>query len=165
MLILSKPSRIMLNQVQIPTYADYESDVKSVADLKEKLIRKILTQAALQISTLGNELKLDDKLCEQIFSTVKYTIVYETDLLHNRHLDQMILCSFYAVCKTSQVNIKFIDIKVKYEECSQHNKTMHQELIWNVEHNGSAKIDIIKFYNSLFVPRLKLYITSLKDHM
>jgi hypothetical protein len=153
----------MLGQVHILTNIDYETDVKSIADSKEKLIRKILTQAAVQISTLGSELKLDDRLCEQVFSTVKYIIIYEADLLHNHHLDQMILCSFYAVCKTSQNNIKFIDIKVKYEECSQHNKSMHQELIWNVEHNGSAKLDIIKFYNSVFVPKLKLYITSLKD--
>lgn len=112
---------------------------------------------------MGSELKLEDRLCEQVFSTVKYIIVEEADLLYGRHLDQMILCGFYAVCKTNQLNIKFIDIKMKYEECSQYNKAMHQDLIWNVD-CGSAKQDIIKFYNAVFVPKLKVFITSLKDH-
>lgn len=74
----------------------------------------------------------------------------------------MILCSMYVICRTSQIDIKFIDIKTKYEECSQYNKAMHAEIICNVWVHDSTKVDIIKFYNTVFVPKLKIYITVLK---
>jgi hypothetical protein len=95
---------------------------------------------------------------------VKYIIAGQPELMFNRHLDQMVLCAMYAICKTNQIDAKFNDIKVKYEECSLYNKVMHQDIICGVYAGGeAAKVDIIRFYNTLFISKLKVYITSLKD--
>lgn len=70
----------------------------------------------------------------------------------------------YAICKTNQIDAKFNDIKLKYEECSLYNKAMHQDIICGVYISDNiAKVDIIKFYNTVFISKLKIFITSLKD--
>lgn len=75
----------------------------------------------------------------------------------------MIICSIYANCRASQVDIKFNDIKTKYEEVNTNNKPFHDEIICKVYLNDQ-RVDIIKFYNSVFIGMMRTFITSVKDN-
>jgi len=47
----------------IALYSDFETEAKHLSEPKDRLLKKILTQATQQISSLGSELKLEDRLC------------------------------------------------------------------------------------------------------
>lgn len=56
---------------------------------------------------LADFLKINDKLMETIWVTLKYILANETDLLINKHIDTIILCCFYSVTKIFKNPIKF----------------------------------------------------------
>ena len=56
---------------------------------------------------------------------MKEVILNHIELLENRHIDQLIICSIYANCKLNQIDVKFNEIKEKYLELNQHNKQFH----------------------------------------
>lgn len=63
---------------------------------------------------------------------MKHLLVHLIELLHHRHIDQMVICSIYANCKASHVELKFQEIKEKYEEVNSNNKAMHDEIMHRV---------------------------------
>jgi len=74
----------------------------------------VLTYTALEIKKISELLKLDEKIAEQIWSTMKYILSSETSLLIDRHLSQLILCTIYGVCKCMGNPLKFQEITQKY---------------------------------------------------
>jgi len=50
----------------------------------------------------------------------------------NKHLDQMIMCAIFANCKKEKIDIKFSEIIETYIELNQHNKEMHDGLIYKI---------------------------------
>ena len=54
------------------------------------------------------------------------------DIIENRHLDQLIICSFYVNCRVAHIDVKFNEIKEKYEETNPYNKGIHDDLIFKV---------------------------------
>ena len=58
---------------------------------------------------------LNDNIKEKIWECMKHCLSVETDLLIDRHIDQIILCSIYAVCKMdTQIQITFNKIINQY---------------------------------------------------
>lgn len=51
---------------------------------------------------------------------VSHVVTDHTGLLYGRHLDQVILCALYGVCKVNQLkNITFKDIITHYKKQAQ----------------------------------------------
>lgn len=70
----------------------------------------------------------------------------ETELLVDRHLDQMVLCSIYSICKLNQLpNSQFNNIITKYTEVKGDPKSSDNYLKVKLENDIEG--DIIKFYN------------------
>lgn len=78
------------------------------------IFKRILSQCAYQIFQMVNVLNLNEPLSEYIWSIMKYVFTCEPRLLVDRHMDQLILCNVYAVCKVFQIPIKFQDIINKF---------------------------------------------------
>lgn len=74
----------------------------------------------------------------------------------------MIICSVYANCRAAQIDLKFNEIKVKYEEVNFNNKPLHDDIICKV-HLEDQRVDIIKFYNSAFIVHMRAFVTGLKE--
>lgn len=72
-----------------------------------------MSHCGYQIFQIFNILNLEESLSEFVWATMKYIFVCEPQLILNRHMDQLILCSFYAVCKFFQIQIKFQEIIIK----------------------------------------------------
>lgn len=63
----------------------------------------------------------------------------------------MLICSIYIHCKKEDIDMKFIEIKDKYETTNPNNKSLHEEIICRVDMGpGVEPLDIIKFYNKVF---------------
>lgn len=81
---------------------------------------------------MQQQLNLPDKISEGVWSCLKHIISNETDLLMNRHLDQLILSSVYSVSKVFQQQLKFQEIIGKYEQLWGNQKLLVKDIIYNV---------------------------------
>lgn len=75
---------------------------------------------------MARTLHLDDRMAEGVFDTMKEILISHIDMVQNRHLDQLIICSFYVNCRVAQIDVKFNEIKEKYEEANPYNKSLHE---------------------------------------
>ena len=56
----------------------------------------------------------------QVYTMVSHVVSEHTSLLYGRHLDQVILCALYGVCKVNQLkHITFKDIITHYKKQAQ----------------------------------------------
>ncbi len=72
--------------------------------------------AGLRLRDLCDRLNInDDDLRRKIWTSLEYALKSHTDLMRDRHLDQIIMCSCYAICKvTKQSNVSFQEIMKCY---------------------------------------------------
>jgi len=100
---------------------------------------------------------------------MKKCLSLETFLMFDRHLDQIVLCSIYSVCKiqVSKIGraIKFNDIIKKYKDL-QHQLTgasmnIFTSMYTNVLLEGGKSGTIIEFYNKIYIQTMKTYIMGL----
>ena len=61
--------------------------------------KRVLHLAAQKILDLTQVLAITDDVKEKIWTITKSLLSIETHLLTNRHLDQLIMCTIYGVCK------------------------------------------------------------------
>jgi len=48
---------------------------------------------------LCDRLEVDTELCSQIWTCFEHCLMQHTDLMKDRHLDQLIMCSVYVMAK------------------------------------------------------------------
>ncbi|CAG9322649.1 unnamed protein product [Blepharisma stoltei] len=113
--------------------------------------RRFLSQAAQKILDLTNAINAPEHVKEKIWSSLKYLLSEKTEILINRHLDQLILCTIYGVCKLSECPMNFKTLMEKYS--SFYNE---EEGLFNHVYIDTGRYeDIIKFYNKIYIPSMK----------
>lgn len=117
--------------------------------------RRFLNQAAQRIVEITNGINLSEVTKEQVWSSFKYLMSEKTEILINRHLDQIILCAIYGVCKITNP----ISFKILMEKHSQFYQE-EENLFKHVYISPGRTEDIIKFYNTVFIPSMKDYLKS-----
>lgn len=75
-----------------------------------KFFYRVLRQAATQMYHLASGLRLKEEVIEEIWSLIKFVFTEKLYILHFRHMDQIIFCSIYVICKIFKHNIKFQEI-------------------------------------------------------
>ncbi|RHY33706.1 hypothetical protein DYB25_008548 [Aphanomyces astaci] len=139
--------------------------LKSAAIL-QLFFRKVLALAANRILALGQHLQLDAPLLNQVWTTVKECIsAHHSSLLRNRHLDHMILCALYGVCKVNHVvpEVTFKRVLDGYKRVypTVSKASIVREIPLDTP---TAKGDVIKFYNRCFIPTLKAFLLQFQLH-
>ena len=127
--------------------------------------------SARRLADLCDRLHLPPALTRQAYDVVQHALYDRTSLLYNRHLDQILLCATYRVCKVNRGGllrgrlVKFTDVTHQYEKQPQ----CREEVFWTVilsqtdpELQPRRIGDIIEFYNETFVPEMKTFILALK---
>lgn len=61
--------------------------------------RKFYLLAHLRMKHLVKSLGLNDELLRKIWTMFENSIIEQTDLMKDRHLDQIWMCSIYVLCK------------------------------------------------------------------
>ncbi len=61
--------------------------------------RKVYNLAHLRIADLCKSLQIQVELKRKIWTTFEYVLKSQTDMMKDRHLDQMIMCSMFITCK------------------------------------------------------------------
>uniref|UniRef100_A0A8C5JQI6 Retinoblastoma-associated protein n=1 Tax=Junco hyemalis TaxID=40217 RepID=A0A8C5JQI6_JUNHY len=89
-----------------------------------------------------------------IWTLFQHTLQNEYELMRDRHLDQIMMCSMYGICKVKNVDLRFKMIVSAYKElCNTNQETFKRVLIREEQYDS-----IIVFYNLVFMQRLKTNI-------
>ncbi|ONK72119.1 uncharacterized protein A4U43_C04F15940 [Asparagus officinalis] len=128
---------------------------------------KIVKLAAIRIRSLSERLQLSQQILERIYSLIQRILSQRTALFFNRHIDQLILCCFYGVAKISQLSLTFKEIIYHYRKQPQCKSQVFRSVFvsWpSTSRNGKVgqdHIDIITFYNEIFIPTVKPLLVEL----
>jgi hypothetical protein len=100
---------------------------------------------------------------ESIWRVVYHILSTRRDLMLNRHLDQIIMSSMYAICKVGKMGISFRHIISNYRYICEGTRGMSPvdigKILYKVqlEHEGETG-DIVRFYNHIYIPAVKEFI-------
>ncbi|XP_056005611.1 retinoblastoma-associated protein-like isoform X2 [Ostrea edulis] len=117
-------------------------------------LNKVCRLGFHRLEQLNSLLAVPKDLQHKIWTCFEYCITKRTGLLKNRHLDQLMLCSVYAICKVAEKEIKFKTIIRTYSELPDASPNVYRHaLIKGCEYDS-----IIGFYNQVFMHNMKNYI-------
>ncbi|KAK8301440.1 hypothetical protein V6Z11_D04G019700 [Gossypium hirsutum] len=122
---------------------------------------KINKLAAVRINGMVERLQLSQQIRESVYSLFQKILNQRTSLFFNRHIDQIILCCFYVVAKISQLRLTFKEIICNYRKQPQCKPQVFQSVFVDRSsarrngRTGQDNVDIIAFYNEIFVPSIK----------
>lgn len=128
---------------------------------------KILKLAAVRINGMVERLQLSQQIRESVYCLVQQILSQRTSLFFNRHIDQIILCCFYGVAKISQLNLTFREIIYNYRKQPQCKPQVFRSVFvdWSTAsrngRTGQEHVDIITFYNEIFIPSVKPLLVEL----
>nr|DBA32982.1 TPA: hypothetical protein GDO54_000720 [Pyxicephalus adspersus] len=114
--------------------------------------KKVYFLAYVRLKSLCSSLLSDHPELEQIIWTLfQHTLQHEYELMRDRHLDQIMMCSMYGICKAKNIDLRFKTIVTAYKQLTNTNQeTFKHVLIREGKHDS-----IIVFYNLVFMQKLK----------
>lgn len=94
--------------------------------------RKVYHLAHLRLDTLCQSLQVsDEEVKRRIWTCLEWVIRTHTDLMKDRHLDQIIMCSLYIICKVSgkAYDKNFTDIMKHYRNQPQAQSHVYRSVL------------------------------------
>ncbi|NWI05019.1 RBL1 protein, partial [Tichodroma muraria] len=148
--------------------------------------RKVYHLASVRLRDLCLKLDVSNDLRRKIWTCFEFTLVHCTDLMKDRHLDQLLLCAFYIMAKVTKEERTFQDIMKSYRNQPQANSHVYRSVLLRntydvpVDKNANPdkemtegdssgrsaaenlneseeRGDLIKFYNVVYVGRVKSF--------
>lgn len=121
--------------------------------------RKFYSLAVVRINDLCTRLRLtDEELKRKIWTCLEYSIMHQTQLMKDRHLDQLLMCAVYVICKvsnnsTNQVERSFADIMKCYRQRPLADNHVYRSVLIKQSEGESSpeRGDLIHFYNKVYV--------------
>ncbi|NWR31137.1 RB protein, partial [Tachuris rubrigastra] len=117
--------------------------------------KKVYLLAYRRLHTLFLQLLSEHPDLEPLIWTLfQHTLQNEYELMRDRHLDQIMMCSMYGICKVKNVDLRFKIIVLAYKRlCNTNQETFKRVLIREEQYDS-----IIVFYNLVFMQKLKTNI-------
>jgi len=122
----------------------------------EQFVKKCLYLGAKRIQDMCLRLLLPSALVQQVWAAVKLVLDKARFLLVGRHLDQLLMCCVYGVCKVNQRPVTFRHIIEQYRRQQGASPRTFREV--RMQSADDPPQDIIQFYNLIFIP-------AMKDHL
>lgn len=77
--------------------------------------RKVYHLAGVRLKELCDRLSVfDDELKRKIWTCFEYSLMQHIDLMRDRHLDQLLMCAVYVICKVTKEDRSFQEIMKYY---------------------------------------------------
>uniref|UniRef100_A0A8C6XF46 Retinoblastoma-like protein 1 n=1 Tax=Naja naja TaxID=35670 RepID=A0A8C6XF46_NAJNA len=125
--------------------------------------RKVYNLASVRLRDLCSKLDVSNDLRGKIWTCFEFTLVHCTDLMKERHLDQLLLCAFYIMAKVSKEERTFQDIMKSYRNQPQANSYVYRSVLLkkvqaDMNHyrdfEKEERGDLIMFYNTIYVKKV-----------
>ncbi|KAI9908343.1 hypothetical protein PsorP6_002829 [Peronosclerospora sorghi] len=154
-----------------------ENGARNHAPVLRLFYRMVFSRAATRIYQLCSLLGLDSTDQSQVWTAMKECITSHQHLLKDRHLDLIVLCNIYAVCKVPRgPNVSQAAATMSFKRLLACYKQLHLQNLSNItsslvssrreesvthgiilDHENSRG-DIIKFYNRCYISSMKVFI-------
>lgn len=118
-------------------------------------LNKVFKLASQRLQAFCSILHVTGDLQHKIWSCFEYCVVHRPGLLTDRHIDQILMCSVYAISKVVEREIKFKAIVAAYRTIYP---SVSQQVFKRVLINDSDYDSIIAFYNKVYMQSLKSFI-------
>lgn len=82
---------------------------------------------------LCSKLDLVDIELKQKIWTVFEESIRNSDLVKDRHLDQLLMCAIYVICRILNIQLKFQDIMKFYREQPQCTSSVYRDVLLSRE--------------------------------
>ena len=136
---------------------------------------KVMRTSARRLADLCERLHLPQELTKAAYDLSSVVLYDHTSLLYNRHLDQILLCAVYGVCKVNSARGSLLEERqVTFRDiiaCYHKQPQCREETFWTVsleqtdpELEVTRRGDVIQFYNQVFVPEVKSRLLALKTN-
>lgn len=127
---------------------------------------KVIKLAHVRIKSLCQRLQLSEQFWERVCYLIQQILNQRTTLFFNRHIDQLILCSFYGVAKVSQLSLTFREIMSNYRKQPQSRPEVFCVFVGCTSSSRNVRtrsehVAIITFYNEIFIPAVKPLLMEL----
>jgi Retinoblastoma-associated protein B domain/Retinoblastoma-associated protein A domain len=148
------------------------------ANFLSYVLRKVLKISFFRIQEVCAALNLskDTQVQTQILVAFRYLLRHNVDLFYDRHIDQLILCTMYGVCRVMRVQPevtfgKLMDAYIVVRKNDQGERACrvilrHVKLVSNEnDYRPEGKVvgNLILFYNQVYVPRMQKHFTMSKS--
>uniref|UniRef100_A0AAQ6AKM0 Retinoblastoma-like protein 1 n=1 Tax=Amphiprion ocellaris TaxID=80972 RepID=A0AAQ6AKM0_AMPOC len=149
-------------------------------------VSQVYHLASVRLRDLCVKLDISSELRGKIWTCFEHSLVHSTDLMKDRHLDQLLLCSIYIISKITKETHTFQDIMKCYRsqpQASSHvyrsvllrhtpreqvaDENMEVDSVSDANSNQSVEEergDLIQFYNSVFVLKMKSFALRYAIH-
>ncbi|TGZ44683.1 hypothetical protein CRM22_011196 [Opisthorchis felineus] len=119
--------------------------------------------ASARLRDICERLNLQRDILVKIWTGFELCVVHEVELLRDRCLDQILLCSLFGVCKLVLYRpLSFIDIVQVYRMQPQSNRDIYRRVLLSRvtygRSSGEERGDITRFYNTVFLTRMKDFL-------
>jgi len=161
---VGSPIKLTLNACLL--FASPAKDSKT-SQINRKLglfTRKVAHLAHIRIKEMVNLINNGSdnliKIHTGIIRQIEYGfmhIMINTTLLQNRHIDQLLMCVLYSVCKINMIPVSFNQI-VEVYRCIPHSNSQTFRMV-RLKDKKSG--DIITFYNGIFLGEMETLIFQL----
>lgn len=84
-------------------------------DSVELFLRKVQNLAYTKLKNFSCHLRINEMLFDKILSTFRFILINHTIIMMDRHIDQIIMCTIYALAKATAQNISFQSILSVYK--------------------------------------------------
>ena len=129
----------------------------SNADTVPKVLNKVCRLSYKRLQQLSKLLNVVPELQMKIWECIEEVVFNRYRLLIDRHLDQIVMCSIYAICKVSDQERKFKNITQAYRKIPNTSSEVFKHTKIS-EMDGGSYDSIIAFYNKVFMQTLKNFI-------
>jgi hypothetical protein len=144
------------------------------------ILRKLLKISFLRIQDICKALGIPKEypaITTQIWVAYRYLLRHHVDLLYDRHVDQLILCTIYGICKIMMYRpvISFsriieVYVAVRGQELGERSCqriVRHIKLVsdGDVVAAGTTRVigNVINLYNDVYVPKMKKHLLRSKS--
>lgn len=128
-----------------------------------KFYRKLVALAASRIHLLCKSNNVPNQFVNQIWTVAKECITKHYTLLRGRHLDTLLLCSLYGLCKINQKAklLSFQSITAVY--IRMNPLAQHKQIIHSIPATNGETMDIVTFYNRCYIHAMKEYLLQFRN--
>nr|XP_057911502.1 retinoblastoma-like protein 1 isoform X2 [Doryrhamphus excisus] len=91
--------------------------------------RKVYHLASVRLRDLCAKLDISSELRAKIWTGFEHSLVHATDLMRDRHLDQLLMCSIYIISKISKETHPFQDIMKCYRSQPQAGSHVYRSVL------------------------------------
>jgi hypothetical protein len=126
-------------------------------------VAKVLSLLWRRLDCLAVSLSLQPLWKQHIWTGLCHAVIFESSLLKGRFLDQLLMATVYAVGKVleDKNTFTFMSIIKAYRAAFQPvNHQVYRDVLLT---NASERGDIIAYYNTVYVPAMKIPVLKLQE--